>query len=136
MNESAQTPMTKQKMMEYFDIYNTADYERVASLFYTEDVVFKFPADTFEGKENLLNFLKAVHPEGVKEIMRPTNMLMDGDNEAVEIDVEFTFGIDLPDFPLGPAKKGDILQNKIGAFYKIKGGKIVYITIYEFNSPS
>jgi len=135
MKGSARTTVEK-LMMEYFEAYNGGDYEKVASIYYAEDAVLEFPADRIVGRKNILEYLVGVNSGGTKEILRPTNILIDGDNVAVQINSEFKFSEDAPDFFLRPAKKGDSFLAKIGVFYKIRDDKIVHITIYEFRSTT
>jgi hypothetical protein len=56
----------------------------------------------------------AIHPEGVKETLHPTNILIDGSNVAMQLDAEFTFSKDMPDYFLGSFKKGDDVISKLG----------------------
>jgi ketosteroid isomerase-like protein len=127
--------ITKKEIMKYFDVFNSADYERAVSSYYSEDIIFESPNDKFVGRESILRVFIDAHAGGIKEILTPTNILIDGDNVAMQLDVKFTFPLDVPNFHLGPAKKGDSFSSKIAVFYKINNGKITHITLYEFGSP-
>jgi ketosteroid isomerase-like protein len=131
MKEAARTTMTKQDIVEYFQVYNTGDYKKAASLYYTEDVVFATPDKEFPGRDNVIAMLENIHRGGVKEIMHAKNMVAEGDQIAVEIEAEFTFPEDAPDFILRPAKKGESIITKFGVFYKIREGRIARITLYQ-----
>ena len=61
------------------------------------------------------------------------NILIDGDQAAVEIDFEFTAREDIPDFRgQGPAKKGDVQRGSWGALYKFRGDRITSIKLYNW----
>jgi hypothetical protein len=131
MNESAQTPMTKKKFTEYLKAHSTGDYARTASSYLTEDVVFENPLFGFVGADNYGKFFtENLTNIGIKEIVRPKNMLLDGDIVAAEIDVEMIFSRDMPEFPFRPMKKGDSIVLNNGAFYKIRDGRIAHISVY------
>ncbi len=131
MNEPAQTRMTKQRMTEYFEAHSAGNYERTASLYLTEDVVFENPLFKFVGSDGYSKFfLENLTNMGVKEIIRPKSMLIDGDIVAAEIDVEMIFGEDIPNFPFRSVKKGDSIVLNNGAFYKIRDGRIAHISVY------
>lgn len=134
MNSQSASPMTKEKMMEYFESFNKEGDEKTFKKYYTEDAVFKTPwGRTFSGVNNIIKYMEEeAHYYGkIKETLHPGNILIDGDDVAVELKTEFHALEDIPKFHLGPSfKKGDKIQWILSAFYKIRDGKIAHVQIY------
>jgi hypothetical protein len=131
MNESPQTPMTKQKMAEYFEAHSTDDFERTASLYLTEDILFENPLFNFVGQDSYSKFItENLTNLGIRELIRPKNMLIDGNIVAAEVDVELIFSKDMPEFPFRPIKKGESVVLNNGVFYEIRNGRIARISVY------
>lgn len=124
--------MTKERMMEYYEVYNSGDHEKAVSIYYTQDVVFESPEVKYAGQENVIKFLVESHRAGVKEILRPIRILVDGDNVAVELEMELEVLEDIPDFHIKPVKKGESIKIGRAAFYKIRDGKIAHVKVYRF----
>ena len=125
---------TKETMMEYFRLLSRSNFKENVPLAITEDFTFVSPLGEFVGVEKMVRFMVDMHPKGVKAIMRPVNMLTDGDRAAVEIVEEWSATEDVPDSVAGPIKKGDTAYLKIAAFYKVRDGKVASARVYE--SPS
>lgn len=131
--------MDKKTMTEYFESFNTKGDEETFRKYYTEDAVFKTPwGRTFSGVDNIIKYMmEEAHYGGkVKETLKPTKIVIDGDDVAVEILTEFEALDDLPRFHLGPSfKKGEKMQWILSAFYKIRNGKIAHVQIYVVLEP-
>jgi hypothetical protein len=134
MKVSEQIPLIKKKIMDYFEDYGSGDYEKTVSTHYSEDAIFESDRGRFVGREDLIKDFEASHAGGaIEEKLRPTNILIDGDSVAVELDAELFLTEDVPDFRYGPGKKGDSIVIKFGVFYEIRDGKIAHATLFRGN---
>ncbi len=122
----------KKLMMEYFQVYNSGDYQKVVSTYYTPDVIFESPEFKYVGSKDVSDFLVKSHRKGVTEKLKPINTLVDGKNAAIELLVEIEVFEDIPDFHIKPVKKGEIIRADLGVFYEIRDGKISHVKIYRY----
>jgi hypothetical protein len=131
--------MTKEKMVEYFESFNTKGDEITFKKYYTEDATFKTPwGRTCTGVNNIIKYMEEeAHYSGkIKETLHPQKILIDGDEVAVELLTEFEALDDIPKFHLGPSfKKGEKIQWILSAFYTIRDGKISGVQIYVVLEP-
>ena len=58
--------------------------------------------------------------------------MIDGDNEAIEIESEFEARVDLPDFHGNAHKKGDKIKVRFAAFYDTRDDQFCHIRLYSF----
>ena len=123
--------MNKEEMMEYFKVYNSRDYNKAISVYYSEDAVFESADYKYEGKENIINFLTESH-KGIEEVLQVKQILIDGNSVAAELEADLQITADKPDFHIQPVRKGDSIMLKMSAFYDIEDGKISHIRIYRF----
>ena len=124
-------PMSKENMIQYFETYSR-DWEEAALTYFTEDIVFEnILGEEYSGRENLINFWKKVHVgKVVKENVTPVRILIDGDDVAAELLIEFYASEDVPNHIVAPLKKGEKLKLRFSAFYRIRDGKIAHVTVY------
>ncbi|MFC1532008.1 nuclear transport factor 2 family protein [Thermodesulfobacteriota bacterium] len=127
--------MDKETLLEYCRIYNSGDYKKAISTYYAEDAVFEASDYRVEGRDNIIEFLSEGHT-GLTEVMEFTNILIEGDRIAVELEAEFTAMEDKPDSHIRALKKGDSFKLKMSSFYKVKDEKISHIRIYRFTKWS
>ena len=66
--------MNKEKFYQYIKDFNGGDFEKVASTYYTEDVIFDTPDYRYEGKEEVKKFFIEFH-KGMDETLRIENVL-------------------------------------------------------------
>jgi hypothetical protein len=123
--------MKREDMLKYFEDYNTADYEKTISTYYTGDAVFEAADYKYEGKQNIINFLKESH-QGITEKMKPVHLLVERETVAAEIEVLIEVFEDKPEFHIKPLKKGDSLTLRIAAFYDIRDNRICHTRLYRF----
>jgi hypothetical protein len=128
--------MTKQKILKMVEAYNSEDFMSFAE-YHTEDFTYIHYPDrdsahwtVIEGRDNVLNFFGQGHGR-LKEVMTFHNILIDGDQMAVEIDAVITFKEDYPDYYAGPFLKGDVRHIKWAAFFEIEDGKIKSVKKYN-----
>jgi hypothetical protein len=124
----------KQLMTDYFAAINRNEWDTLAQNFFSQDVVFEGKSGKFSGRDKIHKWFLKIHPEGVKETMRINKMLIDGNEVACQIDNDFIFTKDLPDYFLGPAKKGEVKSQKIAPFYTVKDDKITHVMVFRFPS--
>jgi predicted ester cyclase len=127
-------PMTKEKMMTYYDSFNNEGGREAFHTYYTEDCVFKTPwAREISGLENIITYINDLaHRKGkIKETLTPVKILIEGDEVAAELITEMEALDDVPDFHVGSSlKKGDKVKWTLSAFYTIKNGKIAAVQLY------
>jgi hypothetical protein len=75
------------------------------------------------GKEGFLNFLNFAH-DGVRELMRVQVLLQNEANIFAEIDMDFVFSKDRPDYPFGNRRAGERITVKMFCLYFLRGDKI------------
>ena len=131
-NKQSSGPMTKEKMIEYFEVFSKEGFEKAISTYFSEDAVFENSiAMEACGKKDIINVLKFTHRGNVvKETLTPVRILMDGDDAAVELVMEVAVSEDVPDHHLSALKKGEKAKYRICAFYKIADGKIARVKVY------
>ncbi len=123
--------MNRKDMLKYFEDYNTADFEKTISTYYTEDAVFEAADYKYMGKQNIISFLIKSH-KGMTEKMKPVHILIESDTVAAEIEALIEVFEDRPDFHIKPLKKGDSFTIKMAAFYDIRDNKICHVRLYRF----
>lgn len=131
-NSQSSGSMTKEKMMEYFEVFSKHGFEKAISTYFAEDAVFENSiAMEACGKQNIINLLKFTHRGNVvKETLTPVRIIMDDDDAAVELVMEVEASEDVPDHHLSSLKKGEKMKFRLSAFYKIKAGKIARVKVY------
>lgn len=122
--------MNRDRMLAYYDAYNRSTDEAIQN-FYTDDAVFEYQDLKLIGKEAIFNHFVGFQ-QAIKEVMTPSNILIDGDKVAVEVDSRMDVKTDIPDFLGKPRKTGETITGKFSAFYTIRDNKICNIKIYTF----
>ena len=120
----------KKWMKAYYETYNRSITEAI-SKYYTDDAVFAFQDLTLNGRDAILNHFDGFQ-KAIKETMTPSNIVIDGDRVAVEVDSRMEVKADLPDFLGSPRRAGELIRGKFSAFYDIRDSKISSIRIYSF----
>lgn len=121
----------KDLMIRYFEVYNTGDWIKVGSEFYSQDVVFENPELKFTGRETVVGFLDKSHRK-VKETLTPLGIITDNDHVAAQVMVELKILEDVPDFHIKPVTRAEIYRYEVGVFYEMKRGKIGHLKLYLF----
>jgi len=122
--------MNKERMKAYYETYNRS-VDEALSTFYTDDAVFEYQDLKLDGKEAILNHFAALQ-HAVKEEMTPTNILVDGDKAAVEVENIFEAKVHIPDFLGRSLKAGESFKGKFSGFYETRGDQICHIRLYTF----
>ena len=109
---------------EYEALFNTGDDAALVARFFDDDVVFSGGSRDYRGTAQLKAFLDWAH-DGVREVMRPQNVLQHGDLLFAEVDMDFHASKERPEFPFGHLRAGDLVTVKFFVTYRIRAGKVV-----------
>jgi ketosteroid isomerase-like protein len=109
---------------EYEALFNTGDDATLVQRYFDDHVIFSGGSREYRGKAQLNTFLAWAH-DGVREVMRPQNVLQQGDLLFAEVDMDFHASKERADFPFGHLHAGDLVTVKFFVTYRIRGGKIV-----------
>ena len=109
---------------DYVAVFNTGDDALLVDRFFADDVAFSGGTRDYQGKAALKAFLDWAH-DGVREVMRPQNILQRADLVFVEVDMDFHAVKERPEFPFGHLHPGDTLTVKFFVTYRLRAGKIV-----------
>jgi hypothetical protein len=109
---------------EYEALFNTGDDVALVERFFHDDIVFTGGSRDYRGKEQLKAFLDWAH-DGVREVMRPQNVLQVGDDLFADVDMDFHASKERPEFPFGHLRPGDLVTVKFFVTYRIRDGKVV-----------
>jgi hypothetical protein len=127
--------MNRADILQYFEDYNTGDYEKTMKKYYTSDAVFESADYKLEGRDEIIKFMIESH-RGSTETMKAKHVLVDDNVAAVEIEALVQVFEDKPNFHVKPLKKGDSITLKMIAIYEIKDNKIDYVRLYRFTKWS
>jgi ketosteroid isomerase-like protein len=108
---------------EYEALFNIGDDAALIARFFDDDVVFTGGAREYRGKAELKKFLDWAH-DGVREVMRPQNVLQKDDLLFAEVDMDFHASKERPEFPFGHLRPGDLVTVKFFVTYRLRDGKV------------
>jgi ketosteroid isomerase-like protein len=111
------------KYDEYEQLFNTGNDAELVARYFHDDVVFTGGARDYRGKAALKSFLDWAH-DGVREVMRPQNVLQSGDLLFAEVDMDFHASKERADFPFGHLRPGDLVTVKFFVTYRLRDGKV------------
>ena len=109
---------------DYMTVFNTGDDAALVDRFFADDVLFTGGARDYQGKAALKAFLDWAH-DGVREVMRPQNILQREDLIFVEVDMDFHATKERPEFPFGHLHPGDLVTVKFFVTYRLRAGRVV-----------
>jgi hypothetical protein len=109
---------------DYVAVFNTGDDATLLERFFADDVRFSGGTRDYQGKAALKAFLDWAH-DGVREVIRPQNVLRRDDLMFVEVDMDFHASKERPEFPFGHLRPGDMVTVKFFVTYKLRGDKVV-----------
>ena len=109
---------------EYEALFNSGDDAALVARYFDDDVVFSGGSRDYRGKAQLEAFLGWAH-DGVREVMRPQNVLQKEDIVFAEVDMDFHASKERPEFPFGHLHPGDLVTVKFFVTYRLRGGKVV-----------
>ncbi len=121
--------MDRESIKKYFETYST-EFEKAVDTYYTDDIDFEYPGGKYNGKDAVKAYFGKVHQK-FNEILRPIQLIIDGDKVAAEVEAELQALIDFPDFGGKPFNKGESQFTTYGIFYDLRGDKICRVKIYR-----
>src|SRR5205085_1006188 len=109
---------------DYSALFNTGDDAALVERFFDDDVIFSGGSREYRGKGQLKAFLDWAH-DGVREVMRPQNVLQREDFLFAEVDMDFHASKARPEFPFGALLPGDSVTVKFFVTYRLRHDKVV-----------
>jgi ketosteroid isomerase-like protein len=109
---------------QYEAVFNTGDDAALVERFFDDRIVFTGGSREHRGKAALREFLAWAH-DGVREVMRPQNVLQLGELLFAEVDMDFHASKERTDFPFGHLHPGDLVTVKFFVLYRLLDGKVV-----------
>ncbi len=127
-----ETPMTVEKLKEFYNDFSTKGYEYGVLTYFTEDVIYENPGGLeYSGRDNVISYMRGVHRgDAIKETITPVRLVLDGDVAAAELIIQLDATIDVPDHNIAPLKKGDSIAHRVSAWYTLRGGRIARLKVY------
>jgi hypothetical protein len=114
---------------DYFDTHNDRRFDDLVNDFYTEDATFENPKIQTMGREQLIRFLKHSNQDVWIQLI-PRAIITNTGVTVVELDCVMHAEKDLPDFLLGPIRKGDEAKMRMVAVYHLIQDRISGASIY------
>jgi len=121
--------MGKEFFESYYETYNREDPEALSE-FYHQDVVIRSAQGEQKGKETLLGTYQYIISQ-FRDQMTPKNIIVEGDQAAIEIHDRFEAKQDVDDFLGQKFSQGDSFELNLCGVYKVEGNRIKEITIYR-----
>jgi hypothetical protein len=121
--------MNRKDFEEYCDKFNSSSEKAdVFDQYYDPEAIFEHPfKGTFKGREAIVEFWTAGH-KGIREGLKPLNVLFDADRIAAEFLIEWHC-LEDTDY-LGARRKGDIYYAECAAFYDLRNDRFVHVKLY------
>ncbi|SDY91227.1 SnoaL-like domain-containing protein [Amycolatopsis xylanica] len=122
--------MNFESYLSYVAAFNSQDWKRVHTEFYTPDVVIDFPVARFDNAADSLTWFEKAH-ESIFETLIVRTFRTDGHTLVVDLDVHFILLADTPMSPKGPeGRAGDNFEVPMLAVYDIApDGRIARLTV-------
>ena len=114
---------------DYFDTHNDRRFDDLVNNFYTEDAAFENPKIQVVRREQIVGFLTQSNQDVRIELI-PRAIIINAGATAVELDCVMHAQKDLPDFLLGPMKKGCVARMRMAAVYHLTHDRISRASIY------
>lgn len=114
---------------DYYDTHNSRRFVDLVDNFYTEDATFENPKIQTKGRKQLVAFLEQSN-EFVRIKLIPHVIISNLGVTAIELDCVMHTEKGLPDFLLGPMKKGDEATMRQAAVYHLTQDRISQARIY------
>lgn len=102
----------------YIADFNQGDDAALVERWFAPDCVMNSSSRVVSGRDGLLAFLNWAH-DGVREIVRPRQVIAQGDTLFVDVDMDFVCSKPRPDFPFAPLQPGDILTVRFFVTYRL-----------------
>ncbi len=100
----------------YIEDFNKGDDAALVAKWFAPDCVMYSTTRVSRGRSELLAFLRWAH-DGINEIIRPRQVMQQGNNVFVDVDMDFVCTAPRPDFPFAPMAPGDIITVRFFVTY-------------------
>jgi SnoaL-like domain len=114
---------------DYFGTHNDRRFDDLVNDFYTEDATFENPKIQLRGREQLIRFLKQSNQDVRIELI-PRAIITNTGVAVVELDCVMHAENDLPEFLLGPMRKGGEAKMRMVGVYRLIQDRISGASIY------
>ncbi len=114
---------------DYYHTHNERLFEDLVNLYYAEQALFENPKVQAAGRERILAFFISSNQDVHIELV-PHVIISESGVTATELDCIIHPQKDMPDFLLGPVKKGDEVIIRMAAIYHMNAGLISQARIY------
>lgn len=102
----------------YLADFNLGDDAALVEKWFAPDCVMNSSSRVSRGRDELLAFLRWAH-DGIREIVRPRQVMQQGNRLFVDVDMDFVCSAPRPDFPFAPMLSGDILTVRFFVTYAL-----------------
>jgi hypothetical protein len=119
---------------DYYRTHNERRFDDLVNGFFAEDASFENPKMQAKGQQQTIGFLKQ-SSEFVRINLMPRSIVINPGVTAIELDCVMRAEKDLPDFLLGPMKKGSKASMRMAAFYHLVGDLISQANVYWGQCP-
>ena len=119
---------------DYYRTHNERRFDDLVNGFFTEDASFENPKMQAKGRQQIIGFLKQ-SSQFVRINLVPSSIVINPGVTAIELDCVMQAEKDLPDFLLGPMKKGGKASMRMAAFYYLVGDLISQARVYWGRCP-
>jgi len=125
--------MDRKTFDQYCESFSTTDKKETYDLYYTEDARFEHPVKgSFTVKRELVTFWNEGH-KGIREVIKPVNVFIEGDRIAAEFIIEWHCFEDTE--YMGPRKKGEVYYGECAAFYRLRNDRFEHVKVYARETP-
>jgi SnoaL-like domain len=128
------TKVNEKYWNDYYTTHNERRFDDLVTGFFTEDATFENPKVQVSGREQIVGFLKQ-SSQFVEINLMPSIIIINHGVTAVELDCVMQAEKDLPDFLLGPIKKGSKASMRMAAVYHLAGDRISRASVYWGRCP-
>ncbi|MBT2187409.1 nuclear transport factor 2 family protein [Sphingobium nicotianae] len=109
---------------DYIAAFNQGDDAALVETWFAPDCVMYSSSRVSRGRAELLAFLRWAH-DGVREVVRPRQVMNHGDRLFVDVDMDFVCTAPRPDFPFVPLLPGDIVTVRFFVTYALDGNGLI-----------
>ena len=116
--------MRKEALINFFDLYSDGKFSDAVNRYFFDNASFWTTRISLEGKQQIIDWLCASH-RGYTEKLKPINIVMDGENAAIELEQQFVASDFISHFFIRPLKKQEVLNTRgIFVFVTFKDNRI------------
>ena len=119
----------------YIEDFNRNDERAMVERWFNDDLVVEVPGLVIRGREDWVGFLEHSHAGGVRETLRPVEVLQGDGRILAEVDITFVTAEGRPDFPLAPLRPGEEATFNFFAVYHLRGEQIAHLKLGFWPDP-